>query len=394
MNLVQKTFTRSSGKFSPIKSALLIFVLILIFNIQFFCPDTAQAGVQKRIYVPNVGTPTVHVVEADSNAIVGTITLTTSTAVAAATSPNGTTLYVLQDNGRVSVYNTSNNQFIREIDYFSIYPTQLCIVAHPGDEYLYIGEEHPTANSSEIIIIRLADDAAFYIDAPAVNIGASPRRITFTPNGTYVYVADSEDGKVRRFEFIDREFPDPIIELPVAALPDVASATDIEVLPNGSHLVSTVGASANSLRLIQNATPQVLSSLVTLNIKPQAVAVSPDSKYAYVLHYVPAPAENDPPVMRDPGRQSVTASDPAGDIDFQLTATDDGLPDPPGALAFSFAGSVPFSVVVNAVSGTVDLQPRGAVDIGIYPNQSFCVSDSAASNCVAIEIEIRSGGTG
>ncbi|WP_165693793.1 Ig-like domain-containing protein, partial [Mycolicibacterium diernhoferi] len=114
------------------------------------------------------------------------------------------------------------------------------------------------------------------IGAP-VRVGNGPWGITVAPNGTRVYVANSNDGTVS----VINTATNSIVGAPIRV---GLTPIGVAVSPDGSRVYVT-NHDGDTLSVIDTATNQVVGAPISVGRGPVGVAVSPDGSRVYVANY-------------------------------------------------------------------------------------------------------------
>ncbi|MDV6278217.1 YncE family protein, partial [Rhodococcus erythropolis] len=108
----------------------------------------------------------------------------------------------------------------------------------------------------------------------AVPVGASPRGVAITADGTRAYVTNQDAGTVSVIETAtDTVVGEPV---PVGAFP-----TAVAITPDGSRAY-VANRNAGTVSVIETATNSVVGEPVPVGAFPTAVAITPDGSRAYV----------------------------------------------------------------------------------------------------------------
>jgi len=309
----------------------------------------------------------------------------------------------------ISNTNTSQTEFIP--DFFGEYVIQLLVKDTTGavaiDRITVTGippngtETSPTyayitnAGSNTVSVI----DTATNTIRATVSVGSNPNGVAVTPDGTKVYVANSDWDNVSTIDtisVIDTAIDTVIARVPVGNKPWGAAAisdgTKVYVTNEGSDTVSVIDATTNNVIksvpvgsnprgivvspdgktvyvtnsdwwnnisvidtvfAIDTATNTVIAN-VSVGDKPWGVAVSPDGTKLYVANY----GSNTTSVI-DTATNSVTATVPVGWGPVGVAVT------PDGKKVYVASYHYPYSVsIIDTATNTV----TATVNVGMFPH--------------------------
>ena len=281
-------------------------------------------------YVTNQNAGTVSVISTVSNTVAATISLCGDCGpepTGLAVTPNGQFVYVAnQGNGTVSVISTSTNTVTTTISLPSVCdcsasPVAVAItpdgtrayVTDTGQSAVFVIDTNPSDETYNTVIASITEDvgnpnpsgaiaispdgsAAYYtfgttsvgrIDTnpsddsynthtTTITVGNNPTGVAVTPNGSFIYVANSTDGTV---SVIPNTFPtfSPITTVTVGAGP-----SSVAITPNGT-LAYVVNQGGRTVSVI-NTTTNTVTATVSSGFCGQLnqIAIAPNGTDAYV----------------------------------------------------------------------------------------------------------------
>lgn len=228
-------------------------------------------------YVVNLGSNTVTAINVATNTVVNTFSLPVGAlqAFALAVTPDGTGLYVVSDGSNT-------------ITHFNIPSGTVQTAAIPsggvGPSAIAISPDGTTAyvcNSGSNLVSRI-DLSTDSLLTGSIAVGPNPSAIAITPNGQFVYVCNSNDTSV---SVINTATHALVNTIPVGIHPSALAIT-----PDGKSVYVT-NPDSNSVSHINVATQTVVSTIFPTNpiTTPEAVVISPDGIYAYIVSRQPIP---------------------------------------------------------------------------------------------------------
>lgn len=111
---------------------------------------------------------------------------------------------------------------------------------------------------------------------PNLSAGTNPQEIAITPNGQYLYTADTLSNTVTVFNPVTNAF---VTTIAVGNYPQL-----IDITPDGTK-VFVPNANSNDVSIIDVASNTVIATIPT-GASPQGIAISPDGARAYVANTV------------------------------------------------------------------------------------------------------------
>jgi YVTN family beta-propeller protein len=139
----------------------------------------------------------------------------------------------------------------------------------PNGSYVYVTNSNPSFGNS-VSVIRVSDGSL----VTTVGVGTIPFGIAITPNGLYAYVANLLSNSV---SVIQTSTNTVVATVGVGTNPQWVAIT-----PNGSYAYVT-NSNGNSVSVIRTSDNTVVAT-VGVGAYPIGVAVTPDGSYAYVTN--------------------------------------------------------------------------------------------------------------
>jgi YVTN family beta-propeller protein len=200
----------------------------------------------------------------------------------------------------------------------------------------------------------------------AVSVGDSPRALTATPDGSYVYVVNAESNTVTVIQTSDNTTIDAI---PVGNYP-----RGVAVTPNGEYLyvANTADDTVSVIRTVDNS----VVGTIPVGDYPRYVAITPDGSYVYVTNRV----ENTVSVIKTEDN-SIIDTIPVSDGPYGLEVTPDGS----YVYVASQFGDV-VSVIRTSDNSVVDTISVGinSLRIAITPDGSYVYVTGGDNNFVSV----------
>jgi YVTN family beta-propeller protein len=219
----------------------------------------------KRAYVANSVGESVTVIDAGIRVPIATIEVP-GPAEQVAISPDGTNAYVTTGSGEeVAVINTGTNTIERTIPLGA--PTSVVaagVVAPFGgapDEFAYVGlgiEKVQAINPGRGGLVN-----------PPIDVGGTPRAISFSPDGKTAYVAAGNEVDVLEGGAVVKE-----ITLG-------SEASGLAVSPDGTRVYVTSGP-AKTVQAIDTATNKLTGTPMAVTGEPEEIALTANGRTAYV----------------------------------------------------------------------------------------------------------------
>ncbi|MBU0486215.1 MAG: choice-of-anchor D domain-containing protein [Proteobacteria bacterium] len=197
---------------------------------------TAVSPNNAYLYVAD--TSNVRVYQTSNMALVKTIPVGTYSR-GVATSPDGTRVYAMKDNGTLVVIRT---QDFTVIDNISIGNVARDITVSPDSRYVYASN----SAAHSVSIIRMSDN---YIDT--VNVGNTPKGLAVTPDGSYLYVANYDSNSVSAIRLADKV---------VTNIPGIIAPYAISITPDGNKVYVT-SFTGDSVYIISTASKTVSNNI-------------------------------------------------------------------------------------------------------------------------------------
>ena len=222
----------------------------------------------RRVYVANEVANTVSVINTATNTVAATINVGVSLS-SIALSPDGDTLYVVAQPAQVALYVFSTATYALEATVPLVGITQARGVAvTPDGTRLYVS----IFNSSGAV--KVIDTASFGIIA-TVAVGMVPLGLDITPDGSLVYVANTNSSTV---SVISTATNTVVATVPVGNQPYSA-----RVSPDGSR-VYVANAIGSTVSVINTQTNTVVGNPIAVQNNPRTLEFTPDGTRAYVAN--------------------------------------------------------------------------------------------------------------
>ena len=206
---------------------------------------------------------TVTVINTNTNAVTGTITVG-SNPFGVSASSDGTKVYVTNYGANsVSVINTSTNTVVNTIGVGS---QPMGIVVSPDGSRVYVANQL----SNTLSVINTGTNTVVV----TIPISLQPQGVTISPDGSKVYVANVNSNNI---SVINTATNTVITTIGVGTQPITAA-----ISPDGSRLYVT-NFGSNNISIINTASNTVITS-VTVGFAPNGIAVTPDGMKVYVTN--------------------------------------------------------------------------------------------------------------
>ena len=218
-------------------------------------------------YVADLSANTVSKIDTATNMVTNVISVTSALGVAV--TPNGANVFVTQSSlDTVSVINTVTNSIIRV---YAVDKTPVEVGITPNGAYAYVSDYG--SGPSKVTALNLVAGGSTNINV----VGTSPAGLAITPNGAFVYVTTGGSDAVT---VIDTSTNNVNTIIPVGVGP-----RNIAIAPTGNraYVVDSVG---KKLDVIDTAT-NIVTNTIGLGGNPSDIVLSPNGDYAYVTQNFP-----------------------------------------------------------------------------------------------------------
>jgi len=226
--------------------------------------DTTECSGGKSLYVTNVLSNSVSVVNTATNSVTATIPVGRSPR-GIAISPDGASLYVAnaRDN-TVSVVNTADNTVSLTLPVGNS-PQGVTVAPDGSKVYVVNG----LSNSVSVL------DAATKQTLTTVNVGRQPQALALTPDGKFAYVTNYIDNSVTVFDTSTNTVVTTITD-------NIGNGPNgIAVTPDGKQAYA-VSFNENSVSIIDVLTNTIPQTPFTIGLQPSRVTFSPSGANAYI----------------------------------------------------------------------------------------------------------------
>ncbi|MDE3023320.1 MAG: YncE family protein [Pseudomonadota bacterium] len=298
----------------------------------------AYAPSSNSIYVANNGSNNVSVINPATNTVTATITVGTNP-YGIAYAPSSNSIYVANHgSNNVSVINPATNTVTATI---TVGSSPLGIAYAPSSNSIYVAN----INSNNVSVINPATNTV----TATITVGSSPNRIAYAPSSNSIYVANYGSNNVSVIN--------PATNTVTATITVGSSPLGIAYAPS-SNSIYVANYGSNNVSVINPATNTVTAT-ITVGSGPYEIAYAPSSNSIYVTNI----NSNTVSVIKTPFNGSAYAP---------LNGT--------ASQVFSAANIVAGQTVTitNPVSGTV-YQNTNPFAIAIYEPVTYNATGSAAA---------------
>ena len=201
-------------------------------------------------------------------------------------SPNGANAYVTNSNSTtVTIINTVSNSVTGVIGGFDG-PSGMVITPDGTTGYVnnYGGPDGVgSGNGTTVSIVNLNTNSI----VGSISVGIAPAALAITPDGSYVYVANYVDGNPGTGTISIIQTSNNTV---VGTINGFFGPFAIAITPNGKYAYVTNFGSNNfspigtTLSIVQLSTNTIIKT-ITLGIQPSGLAITPNGDYAYVSNY-------------------------------------------------------------------------------------------------------------
>lgn len=200
---------------------------------------------------------------------------------------DGSKAYVTNSNDTtVTIIDTSSNTVIGVIGGFDG-PSGMVITPDGNTAYVnnYGGPEGVgSGNGTTVSVVNLNTNSV--VGSP-ITVGLAPAALAITPDGQFVYVANYVDGNPGTGTISIIQTSNNTV---VGTINGLFGPFAIEITPNGKYALVTnfgsnnfapIGTTLSIIKLRNNT----IVKTITLGIQPSGLAITPDGHYAYVSNY-------------------------------------------------------------------------------------------------------------
>jgi gliding motility-associated-like protein len=217
-----------------------------------------------KVYVTNYGGNSVSVINTSTNTVVNTIGVG-SQPMGIVVSPDGSRVYVAnQLSNTLSVINTTTNTIVATIP-ISLQPQGVTI--SPDGSKVYV----VNVNSNNVSVINTATNTVI----TTIGVGTQPITAAISPDGSRLYVTNFGSNNT---SIINTSTNSVITSVPVGFAPN-----GIAVTPDGMKVYVTNQLSGN-VSIINTAT-NTLSATISVGSNPQGISFTADGSKAYVANF-------------------------------------------------------------------------------------------------------------
>jgi YVTN family beta-propeller protein len=325
---------------------LLFSALLLVTALAVAAPASARIA-----YTGNYSAGTVSMIDTNTNQLVGTPITVGNGPYSLAITPNGRTLYVVNENDdSITAIDTVSNQPIATIP---IEGEPQVIAIAPNGAYAYVAVFNPDR-------ILVLDTQTNQIVGPPIVVGEDPWGIAFSPDGTTAFVVNEADNDVSVIDTATRQVVGAPI--PVGANPYVDA-----ISPDGKTLYVT-NWEDNTVSVIDTASRQTVGAPIPVGEQPWGVAVSPDGQRVFVSNY----SDDTVSVIDAATRQPAAGPIAVGNEPYEVNVTPDGktlyVPNYGEGSAGSSVSVVDTQTL--QVKSTIPMPGTGVWQMAIVPDQS------------------------
>jgi YVTN family beta-propeller protein len=225
---------------------------------------------QPRAYVLNYSAGTVSVIDTGNDTVLGLPITVNALPTGIAATPDGSRVYLTDDDNMVSVIETATNSVIGSI---TVRAGSAGIAIRPDGTRAYV----TNFGDNSVSVIDTTTNTT--VGAP-IPVGANPLAIAITPDGARAYVANYGDNSV---SVIDTAL-NTVIGAPILSVASWSSPCALAVTPDGTR-VYVVNASGSAV-VISTATNAVVGAPVPIgDMNLVCIAFTPDGTRGYVTYH-------------------------------------------------------------------------------------------------------------
>ncbi len=273
-----------------------------------------------RVYVANLNSDTVSVIETATNAVIATVIDVGPVPIGIAITGDNSKIYVANfgtpsaPGKTVSVIDAATNEEIDEVD---VEPNPIAVLIAPDNSRVYVANADtitvidvprdivinkifvrgggPTniaiaPDGSKVYLASSGRDRVSVIDVSVdriiatINVGSKPSSMAITPDGSNLYVTNFSDDTVSVISTSTNTVID-IVDLEcmndTGAVP--CSPLSIAMTPNGAKAY-VANFSGNTVSVIDVSTNSVITNITDVGPEPSFIATTPDGTRAYVTN--------------------------------------------------------------------------------------------------------------
>jgi YVTN family beta-propeller protein/autotransporter-associated beta strand protein len=220
------------------------------------------------VYVANVVSNTVSVINADTNLASSTIPVGTRP-FGIATSSDAQFAYVSNSfDNTVSVINTATNTVIGSPISVGLQPFGIAVT--PNGSAVYVANDQ--GNTVSVI------DTATKTVSATIPVGLAPQGLAITPDGQFVYVANFVSNTVSKISTVSNTV---VTVIPTTITTGLSS---LSITPDGQFVYVT-DQNAGSVTVISTSTDTVVGAPIPVGTNPFGVAATPDGKFVFVTNF-------------------------------------------------------------------------------------------------------------
>ena len=227
---------------------------------------------------PNDNLPYYNVIETKNNSLIASVRLPAYSSDIEL-SPNGSKLYVLGtgdlgDTSGVTIFDTNTNQKIGSMTSPSSGQRHGFLALNPSGSLLYVSNYNQQTGKASISVF----DTATNSEVATISSGmTSPNDMIFNQSGTKAYV--SNQGSIEVLDTSNYSVIGHIVDLSGPGL----AAGKMVLSPDESRLY--IAQTNQVVQTIDTSTLKVSPNFIVVGNAPNAIAMSADGSYLYVLNY-------------------------------------------------------------------------------------------------------------
>ena len=266
-------------------------------------PQGAAVSPDGHVYITNLRSNTVSVMDVSTSRIIATIRLPAPPQYVAV-APTGHWAYITTYNDSdgsghaVRVMNTATDSVVATVP-VGLNPYAPAVT--PDGRFVYV----PDHGSHDVRVINTRSNSVI----ATIIVPPNPHWVSFTPDGRRAYVADHESNLV---SVIDTASKSVIAKIPVGQSPH-----SVAVTPNGRE-VFVADYDAGSVQVIDTSTSTVTAT-IPVGANPQCVTVARDGRHVYVTNDGSGTLS-----VIDTANNRVTATVPVGSHPWVVAVAPDG----------------------------------------------------------------------
>ena len=143
----------------------------------------------------------------------------------------------------------------------------------PNGQYVYVADSNGGVGGNIVSVTSISNHSTF----KNISVGSGPWGVAITPNGQYVYVANNGGNTVSVISTSSNSV--------VATIPVGTNPKGVAITPNGqyAYVTNSGDGTGTTVSIISTVSNSVIAT-ITVGTAPHGVAITPNGQYVYVTN--------------------------------------------------------------------------------------------------------------